>query len=89
MTTTITYQELLLTEPWKRKREEILNRDKRQCCNCGAKGQLQVHHRQYHIHPVTGEKRYPWEYANVYLITLCDQCHMKGHQQYKIPVFKH
>jgi 5-methylcytosine-specific restriction endonuclease McrA len=89
LTTEATYSQLLLSEPWKRKREEILKRDQHQCCNCGSKHQLEVHHRQYHIHSVTGEKRYPWDYANTYLITLCATCHMKGHHQFTIPVFKH
>ncbi|RYE58024.1 MAG: HNH endonuclease [Sphingobacteriales bacterium] len=84
-----TYRELLLSEPWQRKRQAILKRDDSRCRNCGTTYGLEVHHRQYHVDPVTGEKRAPWEYADNYLVTLCANCHLKGHQQYRIPVFKH
>lgn len=83
----ISYVEMLLTERWKRKREEILDRDSRKCRNCGNAHGLEVHHRQYHIDTKTGFKKEPWEYDNKYLITLCRQCHEAGHQQYTIPVF--
>lgn len=88
MTKDITYIEMLLTERWRQKREEILKRDNHTCCNCGTVRNLQVHHRQYHIDSKTGLKREPWDYANRYLITLCEECHEAGHQQYTIPSFK-
>lgn len=87
--TTLTYNELLRSDQWKRKRAGIINRDKNRCCNCGSTKQLQVHHRQYHIHPVTGFKRAPWDYDNRFLITLCEICHSSGHRQYKVPIFKY
>lgn len=84
----ITYVEMLLTERWKHKREQILERDNRQCRNCACTNNLQVHHRQYHINTKTGFKREPWDYDNKYLITLCNSCHEAGHKQYQIPNFK-
>lgn len=79
---------MLLTERWKQKREQILERDNRQCRNCGFANNLQVHHRQYHINSKTGFKREPWDYDNKYLVTLCNSCHEAGHQQYQVPNFK-
>jgi 5-methylcytosine-specific restriction endonuclease McrA len=89
MTRDISYIEMLLTERWRQKREQILDRDNHQCRNCGNGNNLQIHHRQYHLDPKTGMKREPWDYDNQYLITLCDTCHEAGHQQYQIPFFKH
>jgi 5-methylcytosine-specific restriction endonuclease McrA len=88
MIETITYNKLLLLEPWRRKREVILRRDKNKCRNCGSAKQLQIHHRQYHVHPVTGDKRDPWDYDNRFLVTLCETCHASGHKQYSIRTFK-
>jgi 5-methylcytosine-specific restriction endonuclease McrA len=82
------YAEKLLSKMWKTKREEILQRDNRKCCNCGSASNLQVHHRQYHINVKTGTKREPWDYKNNYLVTLCNSCHENGHKQYNIPIFK-
>lgn len=83
----MSYIELLAMPQWDVKRELILVRDGHQCRNCGGKERLQVHHRQYHINKY-GEKVRPWNYANRYLITLCNNCHRKGHEQYKVPFFK-
>jgi len=85
----VTYLEMLLTERWRRKREEILERDKNKCRNCGMDRNLEIHHRQYHQDINTGFKKEPWDYEGKYLITLCHDCHSAGHQQYNIPVFKH
>ncbi|MBA3286212.1 MAG: hypothetical protein H0U27_14305 [Nitrosopumilus sp.] len=85
----IAYRKQLLMEPWRKKRNEILRRDGQRCRNCGTTNALQVHHRQYHVHSFTGEKRYPWDYDNRFLVTLCETCHASGHKQYSIPIFKH
>ncbi len=83
----VTYLEMLLTERWKQKREEILERDKHKCRNCGCGKNLEVHHRQYHKDIKTGFKREPWDYDNKYLILMCHECHEIGHKLYNIPVF--
>lgn len=88
MVKNITYLEMLLTERWRQKREQILERDSRKCRNCGNGQNLHVHHRQYHIDAQTGLQREPWDYENKYLVTLCEKCHETGHKQYKIPNFK-
>ena len=83
----MTYLEMLLTERWRSKREEILDRDKRKCRNCGCEQNLEIHHRQYHRDNKTGMKREPWDYDNKYLITMCHDCHEIGSKQYITPVF--
>ncbi len=83
----MSYQELLKTPKWETKRVSILIRDDYRCRHCGQKNGLQVHHRQYHINKF-GDKLKPWDYADRYLITLCNECHHKGHELYKVPVFK-
>ncbi|RZK13242.1 MAG: HNH endonuclease [Flavobacterium sp.] len=88
MNTILTYSEMLLSERWKQKRQTILERDMRRCRNCGCNKNLHVHHRQYHTYGKTGIKKYPWEYATKYLVTLCESCHAAGHKQYQIPIFK-
>jgi hypothetical protein len=42
---------------------------------------LQVHHKYYL------ENKYPWEYSNEALITLCNWCHFELHQKETILVF--
>lgn len=83
---TTEYDQLLKTPQWGAKREEILLRDGHRCKNCQSTKGLQVHHRQYHMIK-TQEFVKPWEYSNRYLVTLCETCHMAGHQQYTVPVF--
>lgn len=71
---------------WKKLRNKVLERDGHQCKSCGKiSGLLQVHHRQYQQCKVSGEWRKPWDYHPVYLVTLCEECHFRGHQQFSIP----
>lgn len=79
------YTALLFSPKWKAKREEILNRDAYQCVHCHAKENLQVHHRQYHFNIRQKKYQDPWDYDNSLLITLCELCHRRGHDHYKIP----
>ena len=79
------YQGYLEDPKWKQLRLQILERDYHRCRCCGAQAQLQVHHRQYHRNKRSGEWNKPWEYHPLLLITVCDQCHYKGHQQFSIP----
>ncbi len=69
------YQEQLEDSRWKKKREEILKRDRYKCRKCGSKSFLHIHHKIY----VDGRKA--WEYTNQFLITLCSDCHQKEHQK--------
>lgn len=69
-----TYQSLLERPEWHEKRKTILRRDKHRCFICGAKNRLHVHHLKYYAN------RMPWEYDNILLLTLCENCHVKQHQ---------
>ena len=82
-----TYGELLKRPEWLKKRGEILKRDSNSCRICQNSKELQVHHKQYHVHKTTETKAVPWAYDNKYLLTLCKKCHEVGHKLYKIPTF--
>ncbi|WP_114749618.1 HNH endonuclease [Pleomorphovibrio marinus] len=81
------YSEGLEDIRWKQLRKRVLERDGHRCRCCGkSEGILQVHHRQYHRCKTSGEWRKPWEYHPVFLVTLCEGCHYRGHQQFSIPI---
>ncbi|MCE0498486.1 MAG: HNH endonuclease [Methylacidiphilales bacterium] len=68
------YQELLLSPHWQRKRLAILNRSDFKCESCGSgEKTLHVHHTFYE----SGRK--PWEYPDDSLVALCKDCHLKKH----------
>lgn len=67
------YHQQLEHPLWAEKRSMILKRDQYQCRLCGSKHNLQVHHIKYS----SGKKA--WEYPNLDLITLCEDCHQKVH----------
>lgn len=81
------YSAQLKDPRWRKKREEILGRDKYQCQRCNppaheldyydayADGRLEVHHKRY----IAG--RMAWEYDNEDLITLCSACHGVHHMR--------
>lgn len=60
------------TEVWKMLSKKRIEKDHRQCQECGSAQQLQVHHIRYP--EVWGEERMED------LITLCDSCHAKLHK---------
>lgn len=80
------YGATLFDPRWKAKRKEILERDQNQCVNCKGKKNLHIHHRQYHFSRTLNVFKNPWEYDNRLMITLCEDCHQKGHRLYKVPV---
>lgn len=59
---------------WFKKRQIILERDNHKCKLCGKKTNLCIHHIKYR----NGKR--PWEYPNSALVTLCNECHTKVHQ---------
>lgn len=71
---------------WKAKRNVILKRDNNSCVNCGSNNSLVVHHRRYLFIRRLNNFVLPWEYPNETLITLCNQCHDRGHKSFKIPI---
>lgn len=80
------YGSLLFDQRWKYKRQIILERDNNCCVICKQDKNLQVHHRQYHFNLLNGKFVAPWEYDNYLLITLCEPCHKRGHNKYKVPI---
>ena len=79
------YGALLFHPKWKLKRKEILTRDMHRCTHCKSDKTLQVHHRQYHFIISQQQFRLPWKYPDHLLITLCESCHNRGHNKYKVP----
>lgn len=70
-----TYSEKLRDPRWQKKRLEVLEACDWMCVGCHAVDRpLNVHHRWY----ISG--RAPWEYPDIALTTLCDECH-KGHPE--------
>lgn len=80
-----TYGALLFDEKWKVKRAQIIERDDNACVICQCSENLQVHHRQYHFIKALGKFKAPWDYEDHLLITLCERCHARGHNKYKVP----
>jgi hypothetical protein len=71
----MTYKELLKHPKWRKRREEILERDNWQCTCChSSEESLNVHHRRY----IPGRK--PWEYPDEELATFCEVCHVNHHK---------
>lgn len=63
------YSEKLKDPRWQKKRLEIFNRDGFRCVDCLSKDKtLHVHHCLY-------ERGYPWDTANEFLLTVCEECH--------------
>lgn len=79
-----TYGALLFRPEWKAKREEILIRDLKSCVICKCENTLQVHHRQYHFIVRENKFKLPWAYSDNLLITLCESCHKRGHNKFKV-----
>ncbi len=69
----MTYSDRLKDPRWKKRREEIMERDGFLCVRCLRTWKpLEVHHRWY-------TKPNPWEEPEYNLETLCDECHDKEH----------
>lgn len=83
----IRYKEKLFDKKWIEKRKEILARDQNSCKICGKKDvKLIVHHKQYHFIKKLQKHADPWDYDNRYLVTLCENCHTRGHGKYDVPI---
>lgn len=66
----MTYSEKLQSPKWQKKRLEIFERDKWQCCRCGNNvSQLHVHHKTYEF------GKDPWDYTDQNFMTVCEKCH--------------
>lgn len=80
------YDRLLHDNRWYAKRRKILDRENHKCQWCGKTTNLQVHHKYYNKYP--NEKMVmPWDYPDDALMVLCDDCHVKYHNKYKIKTY--
>jgi hypothetical protein len=67
-------EDYLQSEAWKRKRHEVLKRDKGRCVFCGAKA-TDVHHTRYARR--IGNEPIDW------LVSICPRCHASKHPEKK------
>lgn len=79
------YNELLKDGRWQLKKNQIMQRDNFTCRLCGKNAAdgttLNVHHIQY----IRGAM--PWEYDDKELVTLCEKCHNKKHEEIKSEIY--
>jgi len=80
-----TYGALLFDKRWLAKRAVIIERDGGRCVICKTEESLQVHHRQYHFIKALQKFKPPWDYEDQLMITLCEKCHSRGHNKFKVP----
>ena len=80
------YGSTLFDPRWKTRRKQIIARDGAKCVICGAGEKLQVHHRQYHFIQALEIFKDPWDYPDHLMITLCQPCHQRGHNKFKVPI---
>src|ERR1035437_234553 len=66
----VTYKEYLLSDVWKRKREQKLKESGYKCEECNSKIFLQVHHKTY---------KHIFKEPMKDLKTLCEVCHKANH----------
>lgn len=71
------YAEMLKDPRWVQMSQEIKEWDRGVCQLCGNSEHLQVHHLCY------DENRNAWDYPRRSLVTLCDKCHKKIHDDDK------
>jgi hypothetical protein len=71
----MTYQDQIKSPKWQKKRLEVMEINRFKCEECQCEDtQLNVHHTYYR----KGHKI--WEYDNVELRCLCEDCHKKTHE---------
>lgn len=82
----IDYRKSFKDPRWQKRRLKILERDDWKCQKCGnSEEMLVVHHKWYGNERDTESNefrwRYPWEYDDGDLVTLCDSCHQEEHEE--------
>jgi len=71
----IPYNDQLKDPRWRRKAEQVKNRDNFICQKCGSDSLTLTAHHLFYI-----PNCYAWEYSNDCLTTLCDSCHSQVHE---------
>lgn len=72
----MSYQEQIKDPRWRSRRRQIIKRDRFRCVDCSAIAKLQVHHICY------VDRRAPWDYPDLLLVTLCERCHQRRHVEW-------
>ena len=73
------YKQQYLDPRWQKKRLEVLKQANWKCEKCKSeKKTLHVHHKKYF------KDRDVWDYANKYLICLCEDCHEETTEKQKM-----
>ena len=82
----LSYEDLLKTNEWKEKRNEIIQKHNCECDWCKTPYKLEVHHKYYLRYP-NNARVYPWEYKDDAFMCLCHNCHIKYHRKYKVKTY--
>lgn len=76
------YKKALLDPRWIKLRAEIVKRDKYTCRKCKKTNCLLHVHHKYYL-----KDKMPWEVPTRWLISLCEECHTKEHENKLIKSF--
>lgn len=79
----IYYGNLLQTFEWKFKRLKVLIRDKYECADCKSRNSNNHVHHLFYL-----QDKLPWDIEDNGLLTLCYKCHIKRHENTRIPVYR-
>lgn len=69
------YRDFMRSAEWLEIRRRVIFRDRAQCRQCGSRINLEVHHRTY--------ARFGGREEMGDLITVCEACHKRIHNQHK------
>ena len=69
------YKEKLKDPRWQKKRLKIMERDDWQCQCCFDRIKPKIVHHKFYL-----KDKEPWEYNELSLITLCEDCHKSIHE---------
>lgn len=75
-----TYEELLKSPKWLKKRKYILEKYGNICSICKSTSNLQVHH-LYYEKDSNGKWKNPWNYPDDAFVVLCSKCHKEIHDK--------
>lgn len=80
------YDRLLHTPQWYEFRQKILKQHYNECDWCGRHNHLQIHHK-YYLKTPNNKHINPWDYPDEAMMCLCESCHKKAHNIYKIKTY--
>ena len=80
------YDRLLHEPQWYEFRQKIIKQHGNKCDWCGTRYRLQVHHK-YYLKTPDNKHVEPWDYPDNAMMCLCEDCHKKAHEKYKIRTY--